>query len=103
MSAELIATLEHTVRFPLGHVRVKLNRTHLSLGNRGGFEAFWVAEQADTLSPEAYRDLLKTHLSKIYYQQEQILPSKITLNLASHQLLDDIEAWTKLNYAAKVT
>ena len=89
--------LEHHVRFPLGIVRVKLDRTGLGLGDRGGFEADW-ADTAEATSQESYRNIVKEHLYVTFIEAEGLEPPKIALNLASHQLIDDLIGWTKLNY-----
>lgn len=89
---------EYVVRLPLGTVKVRLERNDKNLGQRGGFEAQWADAERDTLSTEAYRQLAKAHLKDVYKQNEGGEPSPITLNLASHQLLDDLIGWSKLNY-----
>ena len=93
--------LEHKVRFPLGIVKVSLNRQGLGLAERGGFNAEWAVENINVLDKASYQTIAKKHLKAVYLQQEKIAPPKITLNLASHQLMDDIEGWTKLNYDKK--
>ncbi len=90
----------HYVQFPLGKVFIKLNRETLELNERGGFEAFW-SEEAEALPKEAYFELVKAHFAEVYIDQHKLKPSKITLNLACHQLIDDIEGWTKLNFLNK--
>jgi len=70
----------------------------MDLGRRGGFEAQWEMTEKDMLSPEEYRKRAKAHLKDVYRLQEGSEPPNITLNLASHQLLDDLIGWTKLNY-----
>lgn len=92
--------LVHHVQFPLGKVLIKLNRSTLELSERGGFEAFW-SNEAEALTKEAYFELIKTHFAEVYLTQHKVKPSKITLNLACHQLIDDIEGWTKLNFLNK--
>ena len=87
---------EHVVKLPLGTVRVRLERDGLGLGERGGFEAQWV-EGEEGLEPEAYRDIVKAHMASVYKRQTGRTPSKVPLNLASHQLMDDLIGWSKLN------
>lgn len=91
----------YKVTLPLGLVEVRLERQGLGLSERGGFEVKWASGCGDALSEETYRTLIKTHLREVYVMQEQAEPSSITLNLASHQLLDDLKGWTKLNYHTK--
>lgn len=96
------APLRHLVDLPLGTTVVRLDRRGLSLGERGGFEARWAdadesAELGPALSPEAYRQVVKRHLSDVFRAQENDDPPKVTLNLASHQLIDDLIGWSKLN------
>ena len=89
---------EFIVRLPLGLVSVELERSGMDLGRRGGFDAQWAKTETDALSPEVYRNLAKAHLTEVYREQEGGEPPNIALNLASHQLLDDLIGWTKLNY-----
>ena len=91
----------YKVALPLGTVLVTLDRTGLGLGRRGGFSAEWTAASDTSLTPEAYRREAKRHLQEVYRQQEKSNPPSVTLNLASHQLLDDLIGWTKLNYPPK--
>ncbi|MDZ7704424.1 MAG: hypothetical protein U5L04_08085 [Trueperaceae bacterium] len=97
------APLTHLVDLPLGPAVVTLDRRGLSLGDRGGFDARWASEDdIDTfgppLSPEAYRTtVVKPHLGAVFKTQEDRDPPKVTLNLASHQLIDDLIGWSKLN------
>ena len=92
--------LKHKVAFPLGLVEVRLERSDLDLNDRGGFEASWAVE-GEGLAPEAYRSIFKTYLHDLYVARHGAEPGKVALNLASHQLLDDITGWTKLNYQSK--
>ncbi len=92
-----MAELEHLVRLPLGTALVKLDRHGLGLGERGGFEARWAEEEGEGLGLEAYRAVVKAHLKEVYREREGGEPGKITLNLASHQLVDDLVGWSKLN------
>ena len=89
----------HLVRTLLGIVRVTLNRVDLDLGERGGFEARWAtdSEEAEVLGLEAYRAVVKLYLAELYRHRHGRAPGTVTLNLASHQLLDDVGGWAKLN------
>ena len=94
------APLEHSVKAPLGVVVVTLDRRGIGLGERGGFEARWASQEVDkreVLELEAYRRVVKAHLKEVYLDEEKREPPGITLNLASHQLIDDLTGWTKLN------
>ncbi len=93
--------LEHVVEMPLGVVVVTLDRAGLELSQRGGFEVRWADsdEGNEALTPEAYRKVVKAHLAEVYEREVGRKPSSISLNLASHQLMDDLEGWTKLNYS----
>ena len=95
-----MAELEQLVRLPLGTALVKLERHGLGLGERGGFEAQW-AEEGEGLGLEAYRAVVKEHLKEVYRHQEGGEPGNITLNLASHQLIDDLVGWGKLNASSR--
>jgi hypothetical protein len=94
--------LEHLVEAPLGRVVVLLGRWGLELDARGGFEARWAvaADEARlVVTPlEDYRVVTKEHLREVYRLQVGCEPAGIVLNLASHQLVDDLVGWTKLNY-----
>ncbi|UCH24336.1 MAG: hypothetical protein JSV66_10285 [Trueperaceae bacterium] len=92
--------LEHLVALPPGPVRVRLDRSELNLAERGGFEACWAGEETndlEVLEVDAYRSLVKAHLAEVYRLREGQDPPGITLNLASHQLIDDLVGWSKLN------
>ena len=94
------ASLVHFVKAPLGTVVVTLDRRGLGLGERGGFEARWATSQDEPneqLGLEAYRRVVKAHLKEVYLEGDKREPPTITLNLASHQLIDDLTGWTKLN------
>ena len=93
------APLEHLVKAPLGIVAVTLDRRGVGLGGRGGFEARWALpeEFGGELGLEPYRRVVKAHLKEVYLEEEKREPPGITLNLASHQLIDDLTGWTKLN------
>jgi hypothetical protein len=95
-----VETLIHVVKLPLGVVVVELNRDGLELSDRGGFVARWAGE-ADGLEPQEYRGTIKEHLREVYKMQTGQEPPTITLNLASHQLIDDIAGWSKLNHGTK--
>lgn len=92
--------MRHLVRTPLGVCEVTLEREGLALGDRGGFEARWVAgyDEADVLGLEAYRRVVKSYLAALYRAEHGRDPGGVTLNLASHQLIDDLTGWTKLNW-----
>jgi hypothetical protein len=96
-----VETLTHVVKLPLGSVVVKLNRNGLELADRGGFGMRWAENEANALTVEEYRGIVKTHLQDIYKAQTGQEPPSITLNLASHQIIDDIIGWSKLNYLTK--
>ena len=94
------APLVHLVKAPLGIVVVTLDRQGMGLGERGGFEARWASQEVneqEVLGLEPYRRVVKAHLKEVYLEEEKREPPGITLNLASHQLIDDIVGWTKLN------
>jgi hypothetical protein len=93
-----VETLTHVVKLPLGSVVVLLNRDGLELSDRGGFEVRWAESEANALTLESYQKIVKAHLKDVYKKQAGQEPPSITLNLASHQLLDDLEGWSKLNY-----
>lgn len=92
--------MRHLVRTPLGVCDVTLEREGLALGDRGGFEARWAAgyDEADVLGLEAYRRAVKTYLAALYRAEHGRDPGGVALNLASHQLIDDLTGWTKLNW-----
>ncbi len=94
----LVETLTSVVKLPLGVVIVELNRAGLELSDRGGFTARWTEDSANALTLEEYRAIIKNHLQEVYKHQTEQQPPNITLNLASHQILDDIIGWSKLNY-----
>lgn len=91
-------TLIHTVRTPLGVCEVTLERGGMALDERGGFSARWLEGDAEALELEAYRSVVKTVLAQQYRLQHGREPGAVTLNLASHQLIDDLIGWTKLNW-----
>lgn len=105
MTNEPSLPLEHLVDAPLGRVVVMLDRWGLELEARGGFEARWATGEDKariTAMPlEGYRTVVKEHLREVYRQQVGREPSGIVLNLASHQLVDDLVGWTKLNYGSR--
>ncbi len=91
--------VQHLVRTPHGVCAVTLEREALDLGERGGFIATWAAEtDGEVLEPGAYRQIVKAYLAKLYRERHDREPGSTTLNLASHQLIDDLEGWTKLNW-----
>ncbi len=93
--------LIYIVQLPLGKVRVELDRKGLKLADRGGFNAHWVNEEGQALSELEYLQKVKTYLEEIFFAQEMKPPSTITLNLAAHQLMDDLKGWSKLNYSSQ--
>lgn len=96
--------MDTCVDTPLGRVRVRLVREGLVLSERGGFEAAWVQggePETEVLSLEAFRSLVKSRLRALYVEEHGFAPNTVTLNLASHQLVDDVLGWTKLNYPSK--
>jgi hypothetical protein len=93
----LVETLTHVVKLPLGSVVVGLNRNDMELADRGGFEVRWAEDDTQALTQEEYRGIVKTHLQNVYKVQTGQEPPSITLNLASHQVMDDIVGWSKLN------
>jgi hypothetical protein len=96
-----VETLTHVVKLPLGLVIVDLNRSSLELGDRGSFTAQWAEDSSDALTSEDYRIIVKNHLRSVCKKQTGQEPASITLNLASHQLIDDLIGWSKLNYHHK--
>ncbi len=75
----------------------------MDLDERGGFSARWtetngVEAEGDVLELEAYRLIVKAYLADLYRKQHGHEPGSITLNLASHQFIDDLTGWTKLNW-----
>jgi hypothetical protein len=94
--------LKHVVSLPHGVVIVKLNRHGLDLADRGGFDVTWASTETSALSQEDYRAIVKEHLREVYKLQTGQEPPNITLNLASHQVIDDVVGWSKLNYQTKL-
>lgn len=91
--------MRYLVRTPQGVCAVTLEREGLDLEARGGFAASWADEtDGEVLALEAYRQIVKTYLAELYRKRHGQEPGNITLNLASHQLIDDLEGWTKLNW-----
>lgn len=88
------------VRTLHGICAVTLEREALDLDERGGFVAAWAddTEGKDVLELEAYRKIVKMYLAELYRKKHDREPGTITLNLASHQLIDDVGGWTKLNW-----
>lgn len=92
--------MRHFVRTLHGICAVTLEREALDLDERGGFVAAWADDTKgkDVLELDAYRQIVKTYLAELYRKKHDREPGNITLNLASHQLIDDLEGWTKLNW-----
>lgn len=89
---------ERVVALPLGRVRVRLDRRGLGLGDRGGFEASWAEDETgEDLDPEGFRQRVKEHLAAVCLVEQGREAPKVTLNLASHQLVEDVIGWTRLN------
>lgn len=88
----------HKVRTPLGVCEVTLERGNMDLEERGGFSARWLDTNGEALDLEAYRSVVKAELAEAYRKKHGRDPGTITLNLASHQLIDDIIGWSKLNW-----
>jgi hypothetical protein len=97
--------LKHLVRLPLGDAIVTLDRSGLALDARGGFDARWAAarehQALSVIQPEAYRAIVKDHLNAVYNRLRQRDAPTVTLNLASHQLIDDLIGWSKLNASTR--
>lgn len=89
----------HLVRTTLGVCEVTLGRGGLDLGERGGFSARWADPTPETepLDLESYRQVVKAYLAELYRARHGHEAGSVTLNLASHQLIDDLTGWTKLN------
>ena len=93
--------LIHNVRTTLGVCEVTLKRGALDLDERGGFSARWLegdAETAEAMGLEDYRLLVRAYLQELYSKRHGRAPGNVVLNLASHQLIDDIAGWAKLNW-----
>ncbi len=101
--ANLKEMLKHLVRTTAGVCEVTLERGALDLSDRGGFEARWVQSYAESevVELEAYRRLVKTYLDELYQKRRGQVPGNVALNLASHQLIDDLTGWTKLNWGTR--
>lgn len=95
--------MKHLVRTLLGVCEVTLLREGLDMDERGGFEARWAEDYAATevMELESYRRLVKAQLAELYRIRHGRDPGGVTLNLASHQLLDDLIGWTKLNWQTR--
>jgi hypothetical protein len=97
--------LVHLIRLPLGDAIVTLDRRGLALDARGGFEARWADARArqtlEVIQPEAYRAIVKDHLNTVYKTLRQRDAPTVSLNLASHQLIDDLIGWSKLNASSR--
>ena len=92
--------MRHLVRTLHGVCAVTLEREALDLDERGGFAAAWADETSgeEILELDAYRNIVKAYLTELYREKHDREPGTITLNLASHQLIDDLDGWTKLNW-----
>jgi hypothetical protein len=86
--------MKHLVRTPLGVCEVTLAREGLDVDERGGFEARWA-------NPYAATEVMELE-SELYRIRHGCDPGSVTLNLASHQLIDDLVGWTKLNWRPAV-
>jgi hypothetical protein len=86
----------YRVQLILGVAEIVLDRQGLELSDRGGFEAKWV--DGPGISLESFEGVVKTYLNMLYKNRYGEDAARITLNLAAHQLLDDIVGWSKLNY-----
>jgi hypothetical protein len=91
----------YQVSLPLGCVQVILNRQGLKLSDRGGFEACWLEDTEDALNETTFHERVKTHLQAVYKAEHDQEAPKVTLNLATHQLIEDIIGWTRLNYDSR--
>lgn len=89
------------VALPLGRVAVRVDRRGLGLGDRGGFDARWDDGDDDgdgaPLTPEAFRLRLREHLRAIERRERDREAPRIALNLAAHQLIEDVGGWCRLN------
>jgi hypothetical protein len=88
----------YQVRLPLGDVRVVLDRKGLTLSDRGGFEAYWLEDAENALDEATFHERVRTYLQALYEAEHHQEIPKVTLNLATHQLIDDIIGWARLNY-----
>lgn len=94
----------YLVRTPLGVCVVTLARGDLDLGDRGGFDARWVDADGEgtgggeVIGLETFRGRVKAHLRAAYRGRHGRDPGAVALNLSSHQLIDDLIGWTKLNW-----
>ncbi len=103
--------IERIVAFPLGRVHVAVDRRGLALGARGGFDARWASGDAPPdprdasalpeRDREAFRLEVRAHLRAVARLETGRSPTRPSLNLAAHQLVDDVEGWTRLNAAAR--
>ncbi|ADI13968.1 hypothetical protein [Truepera radiovictrix] len=100
--AQAGAAEHYLVRTPLGVCAVTLSRRGLGLGDRGGFEARWAGDDerqgGEVLGLEPFRERVKVHLQAVYRAQHGRDPGAVALNLASHQLVDDLVGWSRLNW-----
>lgn len=93
-----------TVALPPGVAAVTVDRRGVTLGSRGGFEAAWVTGGERGLpaddrvrSLEEFRGRVLRHLDALYRAEGGAAASTAMLNLASHQLVDDLRGWAHLN------
>lgn len=86
-----------TVALAPGVADVTVDRRDVALGSRGGFEAAWVTTDATVVSLEAFRTRVLRHLGALYRAGGGAAAPTAMLNLASHQLLDDLRGWARLN------
>jgi hypothetical protein len=85
------------VALPLGTVEVRVDRRGLGLGDRGGFDARWADGGGEPFTAEAFRLRAREHLRAIERGERGRAAPKVALNLASHQLLEDVGGWCHLN------
>lgn len=92
--------LRHFVRTTLGVCEITLDREGLDLSERGGFAAQWADNypENEVIGLDDYRRIVKAHLAELYKKQHGREAGTITVNLASHQFIDDLTGWTKLNW-----
>lgn len=86
-----------TVVLPPGVASVTVDRRDVALGSRGGFDAAWVTGGNPVLSLEEFRARVLRHLDVLYRAGGGAAASTAMLNLASHQLVDDLRGWARLN------
>jgi hypothetical protein len=79
-----------------GMVQIRMDRAGLDLTDRGGFEAQWL-ESGEAIDHESFRQEVKAYLNRLYKERYGQDAPMVTLNLASHQLVDDVMGWARLN------